>query len=381
MKANYVRAVSVAVIVVFVLSLVPLGTAQSETQGYTTSLLLLNRPDGDKTYELNITIPQALYQYYNMQNHVLFTDADFAKFVTPYSLKSIADRLWQIYNNTEDFTNGVLMLVHQITYQEVVPGRYPVETLVTGYGDCDLFAYIAASILEAGGIPVVLLYYKDQLHMEIGVDLGSAPTEARVQVYSVNVQNVSYYIAECTGNSSQWRDSWRVGETPIEYQNVSSTVITLGNVEQSSSGQVFAELRELDPSNLALKLSSSFMLENSIVRINGQIVPQVANENVTLKAQINGGSWTTIGSTLTESDGQFAYNWTPPTSGSITIQASWVGNRQYNGASSNQQGIFVMPVLLTALIASLVLAVLFVTFMLLLIKHRKPKSPSPNPTV
>lgn len=164
------------------------------------------------TYELNVTIPQVLYQYYTIQNHALYSETDLAKFVTPYTLKPIADRLWQIYNNTEDFTNGVLMFVHQITYREVVSGKYPVETLVAGNGDCDLFAYIAASILEAGGIPVVLLYYKTQLHMEIGVDLGSAPTDARVQVYSVNHQNVSYYIAECTGG--KWREGWRVGETP-----------------------------------------------------------------------------------------------------------------------------------------------------------------------
>jgi transglutaminase-like putative cysteine protease len=82
------------------------------------------------------------------------------------------------------------MLVHQITYQEVIPGKYPIETLVAGNGDCDLFAEIAASILEAGGIPTVLLFYRIQQYMEIGVDLGSDPTEARVDVYNVNVQNV-----------------------------------------------------------------------------------------------------------------------------------------------------------------------------------------------
>ena len=73
------------------------------------------------------------------------------------------------------------MLVHQITYKEVVPGKYPVETLVEDMGDCDLFVYIAASILEAGGINAVLIYYRDLLHMEIGVDLGTAPTEPRVK--------------------------------------------------------------------------------------------------------------------------------------------------------------------------------------------------------
>ena len=262
MKGRYVKAISVAIVALVVLSLVPLGKTQTEAQGYTSSFLLLNRPDGDVTYELNVTIPQTLYQYYTLQNHALYSDQDFAKFVTPNALKPIADKLWQIYNTTEDFTNGVLMLVHQITYREIVPGKYPVETLVAGSGDCDLFAYIAASILEAGGIPVVLLYYKTQLHMEIGVDLVEAPTEARVRTFSVNVQNVSYYIAECTG--TQWRTGWRVGETPSEYQNISSRVVTLENLEQSSVGQVSVSLRELDHSSVALQISSASRLKTAM---------------------------------------------------------------------------------------------------------------------
>ena len=69
MKRNYIKALSIGVIAVIVLSLVPLGKAQSETQNYTASFLLLNQPEGDLTYELNVTIPQSLYQYYTMQNH------------------------------------------------------------------------------------------------------------------------------------------------------------------------------------------------------------------------------------------------------------------------------------------------------------------------
>jgi hypothetical protein len=369
MKSYYMKAVCFAVIAVFILSLVPLGKAQAETHDYTASFLLLNRPEGDLTYELNVTIPQVLYQYYTIQNHATYSDSDFTKFVTPYTLKPIADKLWQIYNNTEDFTNGVLMLVHQITYQQVIPGKYPVETLVDGYGDCDLFAYIAASILEAGGIPVVLLFYKAQQHMEIGVDLGTAPTEARVQVFSVNVQNVSYYIAECTGN--QWRDGWRVGETPSEYQNVSSQVVPLGNMEQSSIGQVSASLRELDPSTVALHVSPSIMLGSNNVTISGQILPQTANENVTLQAKINSNSWTTIATVQTQADGRFQYIWASPTDGSVPIQASWLGNRQYNGATSAQTNVIVMPLFMVALIAALVFAM--VVFVLVVIKIRRRK--------
>jgi len=337
MKNIYIRALSAAVIVVMVLSLVPLGKTQTQPQGYTSSFLLLNKPEGDVTYELNVTIPQALYLYYTMQSHALYSDSDFIKFVTPYVLKPVADRLWQIYNNTEDFTNGVLMLVHQITYQEIIPGKYPVETLVAGSGDCDLFVEIAASILEAGGIPTVLLFYRSQQHMEIGVDLGSAPTEARVEVYSVNIQNVPYYIAECTG--SKWRDGWRVGETPTEYQNVSSQVITLENMEQSSVGQVSANIRELDPSTLALQISPSIMLESSSVKISGQILPQIANENVTLQAKINNGGWTAIANLTTQADGRFQYKWVPKGGGMVAVQANRLGNRQYNGATSAQASV------------------------------------------
>ncbi len=369
MKSNYLKALSVAIIAAVVFSLVPLGKAQVETQSYTSSFLLLNEPGGDKTYELNITIPPSLYQYYLMQNHALYSDSDFAKFVTPYALKPIADKLWQIYNNTEDFANGVLSLVHQITYQEVIPGKYPVETLVNGYGDCDLFVYIAASILEAGGIPVVLLFFKTQQHMEIGVDLGNAPIDERVQVFSVNVQNVSYYIGECTG--SQWRDGWRVGETPAEYQNVSSHVVTLENMEQSSVGQVSASLRELDPSTLNVKVSWSIMLENNNVTISGQILPKTANENVTLQAKINSNSWTTITTVETQADGRFEFNWAPATGGVIPIQASWLGNRQYNGATSAQSNILVLPIFVVVLIVALVLAVVLLVLVFFKTRNKK----------
>jgi hypothetical protein len=360
MKNIYVKAMSVVVVVLVFFSLVPLGKAQDQSNAYERSFLVLNHPDGDITYELNITIPQMLYQYYTLQNHALFSDSDFAKFVTPYTLKPIADKLWQIYNNTEDFTNGVLMLVHQIGYREIVPGKYPIETLVDGVGDCDLFAYIAASILEAGGIPVVLLYYRNQLHMEIGVDLGRAPVEARVEVYSVNVQNVSYYIAECTGE--QWRNGWRVGETPREYQNVSSQVATLENMEQSSIPQVSASIRELDQSTLSLQILPSIILENNNVTISGQISPKTANENVTVQAKLYSNSWTNIGTVLTQADGRFDFTWAPPYVGSIAVQASWEGNRQYNGATSAQTNVIILPIFFVVLILCLVLVVVMLVF-------------------
>ena len=376
MKLSQIKAVSLIVVAVVLFSALPIGRTQEETGDSVSSFLLLNHVDGHQTYELNISIPYNLYQYYKMQSHFVFSPDSFSQFVTPYALKPVADRLWQIYNNTEDYTNGVLMLVHQITYKEVLPGRYPVETLVNGYVDCDLFAYIAVSILEAGGIPAVLVYYQEKQHMEIAVNLGSLPTENRTSAYSVTVGGSTYYIGECTGGD--WRHGWRVGECPKDYQNATSQVVTLKNMEQSSVGQVSAELRELDPSTLTLQVSSSFMLADSQLVISGKILPQTSNENVTIQARTNNGSWVTIATVETQQDGSFNYTWQPSADGSVEVQASWEGNSKLNGATSAISSVFVLPLLfiLLVLVAVLLVVVLLLVFVVMTRHRRGPSEPN-----
>ena len=377
MKSIYLKALCLTVMLVVVFSLVPIGRTQSGAQDTELSFLVQNHPDGDKTYELNVTIPYSLYQYYNQRSHFLFSPQEFPKFITPYTLKPIADRLWQIYNNTEDFTNGVLMLVHQINYEVITPSKYPVETLVDGKGDCDLFVYIAASILEAGGIPVVLLYYKDKLHMELAVDLGSPPQDARFPVYSVNSSGVSYYVAESTGG--KWRQGWRVGEIPSEYQNATFQLIVPTNMEQTSIGQVAATLRELDPSTLTLYVSSPLILQNSELVISGQILPQAPTENVTLRGRTNSGGWYDIATVETGSDGSFSYNWLPSQGGFIEVQASWAGNRQLNGASSALGNVVLVPFFVVMLVLVAVLLVVFVSLAVVIMRRKRKTSPVISP--
>ncbi|MGE5533137.1 MAG: hypothetical protein ACM3UN_02165, partial [Bacillota bacterium] len=90
MKGNHLKALSFAAILIFTVSMLPLGESLVSTQSNTSSFLLLNKPDGDLTYELNVTIPRSLYQYYYLLSHSTFSDKDLAKFVTPFTLKPIA---------------------------------------------------------------------------------------------------------------------------------------------------------------------------------------------------------------------------------------------------------------------------------------------------
>jgi hypothetical protein len=372
MKAVYLKALCIAALIVIVLSLVPMGRTEGGTQDTELVFYITNHPDSYTTYQLNVTIPHSLYQYYTQQNHFLFSPNDFSRFITPYTMKPVADRLWQIYNNTEDYSNGVLEIVHQITYQESEASKYPIETLVNGRGDCDLFAYIAGSILEAGGVPVALLYYKEQKHMQLAVDIGSQPTEARTDVYSVTYQNATYYIAECTGGA--WRSGWRVGECPNDYQNATSQVVGPDYMETASIGQVGASLRELDPSTLTLALSSPAILQNGNVTISGQIFPQSAAENVTLRARSNGGAWFTIGSAQTDTDGRFSYDWMIQTPGAMDVQAGWAGNTKLNGASSNVATVWILPIYLIVLVCGAVVLVALVVTLFVKVKRRRAQA-------
>ena len=92
------------------------------------------------------------------------------------------------------------MITHQIQYKESGPQKYPIETLMENEGDCDLFSFLAASIMKAGGIDVVLLLYEEEEHMNVGVNLPQEPNDARSNVYYFMHETKKYYAAECTGN-------------------------------------------------------------------------------------------------------------------------------------------------------------------------------------
>ena len=376
MKFTPTKTTTLLAIILVTISAIPNALAQD----YTVSYQLLNHPNGNVTYQLNVATPETLHEYYTEENHLSASSSDFPKFVTPYALKPIADKLWEIYNNEEDFANGALMIVHQITYAVTMPAKYPVETIADSQGDCDLFSYIAASIMKAGGLDVILLYYEKQTHMNIGVHLSTAPKDARDSVYYVTHDGIRYYVAECTGGN--WEDGWRVGECPIELKQVSAEVITLENAEEMAPGQVSASFTALEPSILSLEVSPSISIQNGAITIYGQLAPTMLNENVTLYASINSSPWTVMGTTVTQSDGRFEYIWTAETAGSYAIRAAWPGNELHTGSISSTKSATVIPLFLTALIGVAVVAAVIGAVAVLMAKHTQQQSlepPEPQP--
>lgn len=322
------------------------------------SFQLLDKPEGSRTYSLTISVTDALYQYYLSQDHNLY-NYDFSKFVTPETFKPIADDLWQIYDNYEDFANGVLMLVHQIPYIESIPQKYPIETLVENEGDCDLFSILTASIMIAGGLDVVLLLLEEQEHMMVGIHLPTKPTDSRSSVCYYTHEGKEYYVAETTGGN--WTTGWRVGECSETLQRATATIIPLTNCEWTTPGQVASSYNIPDSSSISISLSTSFTISNNNVEILGSINPPLSGENITLYITSMGSPVTMLATVSTDSNGYYYHTWQNPSGGIYLIQSNWSGDENYSGADSNTYRLVVFPSEL------LMGGILLITFLVVLI--------------
>ena len=301
---------------------------------------LLDHPEGSTDYSLMVSVTPSLYDYYRGKDHNLYF-YNFTKFVTPSPLEPIADSLWSIYSDEEDFANGVLMIVHQIPYEQSAPQKYPIETIVENEGDCDLLSFVAASIMTSGGLDVVLLFYETESHMNIGVNLSQEPEDARSAVYYYSHDGKRYYTAECTGGD--WRNGWRVGESPETLAGVPARIIPVENYERSSPGQVSSSYEVLTPSSLSLALSSRFLIAGSAVTISCSISPALSGKNVTLFVSSVGSQLNVLATVVTDSEGRFSYTWHPSSGITHSIRASWFGDATHAGAESSIYRILVIP--------------------------------------
>ena len=334
---------------------------------------LLDHPGGSTNYQLTVSVTSSLYEYYRSKDHNTYS-YDFAKFVTPDSLKPVSDDLWSIYSNDEDFANGVLMIVHQIPYVESGPPKYPVETIVENEGDCDLFSFIAASIMKAGGLDVVLLLYETQSHMNVGVHLSEEPNDARSAVYYYTHDGKRYYVAECTGDD--WRHGWRVGECPDILQEASARIITLEDCEQTAPGQVSSSYGALNASSLSLAVSTRFVIGGSAVTVSGSISPALSEKNVTLYISSSGSSSSVLVTVVTDSYGRYSYTWRPSSLGIHSMRASWSGDADYAGADSGVCTLIVIP--LEWLMMGVAVIVLLVVLLVITLATRRKPSEEPE---
>jgi hypothetical protein len=299
---------------------------------------------GQDSHKLYISVAPSLYNYYHDKTHSISYDDDYSKFVTPDAVSSVAENIRNITRDKpridEEFANAVLMLVHQLPYA-VGDLKYPIETLVDNSGKCDTLSLLAASIMKAGGLDVVLLYYIELHHMNVGVYLPDEPYRTMWWVtptyYEYNGKK--YWMAECTPATN-----WKVGDRPDLLAGAKPLIISLENCETSSPAWVSSSLDSpLIPSSISINLSSEDLNIGSGERaltISGSIAPEYSGESVVLYVSQGGVSYN-VSRTETDYMGNYSFTWNYTSAGTYYISTSWSGASDCAGADSETLTVFV----------------------------------------
>ena len=296
------------------------------------------------SHELYVSIPASLYEYYQGKSSTLADDNQYAMLVTPNAVKPIADNIRNLKLDSsrrdEEFGNAVLTLVHQIPFTDC-DIMYPIETLVNNYGRCDTLSLLAASIMKAGGLDVVLLYYKEAHHINVGVHLPYEPhtTWWWLPPTGYDLNGKKYWIAECTPAMN-----WKVGDIPPFLEGEQPTIITLENSEKISPAHVSSKLDSpLNPSSISINLSSEPADINAKERkltVTGSLSPAIKNETITVYFSQDGISYDAC-KALTDSLGEYSFSWTLNSTGTSYVRTSWSGNTNHTGADSEMLTVFI----------------------------------------
>jgi hypothetical protein len=297
--------------------------------------------------KLYVSVPPSLYDYYSAKTHRLADDSEYATLVTPDAFKPIAESIRNLTRDKprsdEEFANAVLMLVHQIPYA-ISDVKYPVETLIENSGKCDTLSLLAASIMKAGGLDVVLLYFKEVHHINVGVYLPDEPhgTWWWLPPTGYEFDGKKYWIAECTPAME-----WKVGDVPPLLAGKQPWIISLENSEASSPAQVSSKLGSpLNSSSISINLSSdpSDIIDNidneRTLIISGSISPGYQNETVAVYFSQDGISYNAC---RTETDywGNYSFSWNFTSTGTYYVRTSWSGNADCAGADSEILTVFI----------------------------------------
>jgi hypothetical protein len=295
------------------------------------------------SHELHVSVPSSLYEYYHGKTPVFADDNEYATLVTPDAVKSIAENIRNLTldsaRSDEEFANAALSLVHQIPYADCEV-NYPVETLVENSGKCDTLSLLAASIMKAGGLDVVLLYFKGVHHINVGVYLPYEPhtTWWWLQPTGYAFNGKTYWIAECTPAMD-----WKVGDVPPLLADEEPSIISLENSEESSPAHVSSKLGSpLNSSSLSINLSAEPLNSSGQERaltISGSLSPAYPNETIAVYFSQNGISYDAC-KTETDYLGNYSFSWNLTSTGTCYVRTSWSGNADCSGSDSEILTVF-----------------------------------------
>jgi len=292
-----------------------------------------------KNNTIYFSIPNAVNEYFEGQNHFSFDNRSYSKFVTPKLFTKIAQ---QIKNNTntqnknETFTNLVLNFVQQINYKKSAP-KFAIETLADNYGDCDSLSYLAASIMKAAGLDVVLFLYENQTinHMNVGVNLPEKKlcSSNTTNSFFYQYNEKKYFVAETTSKG------WKLGQQPKKYFNSKPKIIPIQDFDEFFFEPIPTRINyPLNPSELSLNIKPvlSDQKISETIEVFGSLNPKLKNQKIVILVKHESFLDTITKSVYTDNSGKYQATINVSTQGKYSVQSVWMGNEDFSASETQK---------------------------------------------
>jgi len=163
-------------------------------------------------FTLELDIPTRLHDSYASKTRILTSNPSVYSLYVSHPdddeyLSYIAEAIKQMAQkagfSADDYLKSIIRFVRSIKYSDDFKStgfdeypKYPIETLVDGTGDCEDSSILLASILQAAGIPSVLLLTNNTVipgHCSVGI-----AGEGTSDLISYEYDNKKYFYVEAT---------------------------------------------------------------------------------------------------------------------------------------------------------------------------------------
>jgi len=176
-----------------------------------------------------VRIPKPLHSYYKNRTRVDEYGSYVSDMYDDQYLKTLVDEFERFTTkgggDDVDTINHMMSFVQNLEYTKDRVGtgyneypKYPVETLVDKGGDCEDTCILFASLLNQFDYGSVLLIFREQRHMAVGVK-GKSGLPGTYFEHQGN----RYYYVETT------ETGWNLGKAPKEMQNTTAEIVPVNS--------------------------------------------------------------------------------------------------------------------------------------------------------
>lgn len=183
-------------------------------------------------------------------------------------------------------------------------------------------------------------------------------------------------------NSQTLTTVWNTADVALGVYTIKAEASTVtGETKTDDNSRIDSTVTvQKRSSTLSINASSTTLTVGTTTTIYGSLDPIRQDVSVTIQYRLaGGGTWSTLKTVATDTQGRYTHDWTPEASGTYEVKASWQGDTTTQPSESTVLTITVQeaqtPINFLYIAGAAVVIILIATAIYFFLRIRKPKAP------